>query len=216
MKYLLSLCFVLVLSPLANAQNCSIGLKGGAVWANQDYRLDGGSGLDSDYLLGTYLGLNSELFRGSHFSLLVDLGYIRKGRTNEITFNIPSDPEGGETRTAETYLDFITFTPSLKYRYPFGDIAVSAFLGPRLDHFLSYSSNESPILFESAFARQFVFGWDAGLGAEYSLSPFLVFAHFTYQADISKFVDEEATANSVSIKAKNRAFIAAVGFRVFL
>lgn len=193
----------------------SIGIKSGLVIANQDYRFKSGNqSLDTKYRTGVYVGLQTEMLKKKYFSLSIDLGYIQKGRQDEIEETSVDNPEGtGSYATYDHRYDILSFSPSAKFRLPLNKFAPYAFAGPRLDYLLGVK-NEPTSYTPNPSNGTTIFGVSYGLGLSYVLQQLGFQIEFQHQPDFTPILN--LGSSTQGLEGTNEAFILSFGVSYLL
>lgn len=193
----------------------SIGIKSGLVIANQDYRFKSGNqSLDTKDRTGVYVGLQVEMLKKKYFSLTIDLGYIQKGRQDEIEETSVDNPEGtGNYVTYDLRYDILSFSPSVKFRLPLGNFAPYAFAGPRVDYLLGVK-NEPTSYTPNPSNGTTTFGVSYGLGLSYVLQQLGFQIEFQHQPDFTPILD--LGSSTQGLEGTNEAFILSIGISYLL
>lgn len=182
----------------------SIGLKGGVVWANQNWDLSGYSEGDYNYRVDFHIAANAEFFQHKYVSLLAQGGYIRKGHQSEWN--------NWESNFVCSYL---YFAPMLKARINIDKFIPYLFIGPRVDFYLSHQDN-GVLYYDERLTdnmENFIFGLHYGLGFEYLIGSIGIVTTFTHQYDFSLAFDGGSSLGLQSIK--NNAFILDLGIKYY-
>lgn len=193
----------------------SIGIKSGLVIANQDYRFKSGNqSLDTKDRTGVYVGLQTEMLKKKYFSLSIDLGYIQKGRQDEIEETSVDNPEGTGTYTTYDHrYDILSFSPSVKFRLPLGNFAPYAFAGPRVDYLLGVK-NEPTSYTPNPSNGTTTFGVSYGLGLSYVLQQLGFQIEFQHQPDFTPILN--LGSSTQGLEGTNEAFILSIGISYLL
>ncbi len=207
-----------LISTLAQGQFFhNVGIKYGVSIASQDWRIKRwGSDIEKDYRTGLYAGISSEILRKNFFSIGLDLSYIQKGSQDEWELTDEFNPEGtGETETLVNRYDFLTFSPTVKFRLPRKNLAPYIFAGPRLDYLTGGESEDFFVRPEST-KNSFILGASYGLGMVYKFEKLIFSIEVQHQPDLTPFIHSSATSNTSSFTVINQAYAATLGIKYIL
>lgn len=193
----------------------SIGIKSGLAIANQDYRFKSGNqSLDTKDRTGVYVGLQTEMLKKKYFSLTIDLGYIQKGRQDEIEETSVDNPEGtGNYATYDHRYDILSCSPSVKFGLPLGNFAPYAYAGPRVDYLMGVKDDPA-LYYPSPRSKTTTFGASYGVGLSYDLQQIGFLIEFQHQPDFTPILD--LGSSTQGLEGTNEAFILSFGVSYLL
>ncbi len=141
---------------------------------------------------------------------------MQKGFQDDFTVTDEYNPEGtGKTKTWVSRFDFLTFSPTTKFRLQKKHFAPYLFAGPRLDYYLGYYTNNQ-FDSEPSDINTLTFGVSYGIGLEY-LCDQLVFSFETqHQPDLTRLIDTPTSANNSGLNVINQAFAVTLGVKYIL
>ncbi len=170
----------------------SIGLKGGAAWAKQEWKYKNVNEVDDpQYRARIHAGLELEMFRHPWLGMLAGAGIAQKGNQIEVEITHAGQPEGtGEFKTFRSTFNYAYLELLLKVHREFGPVTPFVFAGPRLDYMISYDSDLSLETIEDEMSDA-LFGLSYGVGVEYNFGRIGLAAVFTHQYDFSYVYDKE-------------------------
>lgn len=210
--------FLALISTLAQGQLFhNVGIKSGVSIANQE-RTNKSNNFryKPDYHTGLYVGLYTEVFRKKVFSLALDLGYMQKGYQDDFAITDEFNPEGtGETKTVVSRFDFLSLSPTAKFRLQKKHFATYLFAGPRFDYYLGYYTNDQYDS-EPSDINAMTFGVSYGIGLEYLCDRLVFSVESQHQPDLTKLIDSPASINNSGLNVINRAFAVTLGIKYIL
>jgi hypothetical protein len=204
MKHTL-LTFILLMGILyCNAQGIvSIGIKGGASFANMTYDYQKqGEKTKYQYKAGYICALSIEFFKGKYLSFSTDLGYVQKGM------------KYGDIFIAENYKrECVFFSPMLTAFHDFDKITAYVSLGPRVDFDFTYPL--TPGFTHDSKLRRATYGLSYGVGAEYRVQKFGFILEFMGQPDLTPLLKPMTSHSDTGLKVKSNAFILTPGVKFY-
>ncbi len=212
MKHLLStIIFIFAITPMNSQIINSIGIKGGASFANQLWFYKSTNYTAArQYKTGMYGAATIDFFKATYLNLTADVGFCQKGN-KETGVLLPDKTTTNYTTT----FNYITLSPMLKIKYPFKHIIPYGLLGLRCDYQLSYTSTHDYSSIESDF-HKVIFGMSSGAGVEYKLKNIGINVEFQYHYDFSKVMDTHTDGIVSGILVYNNAYIISAGVKYYL
>lgn len=200
-----ALLFLFLAANLASAQ-VAVGIRAGVVLANQSIEITG-LDVNPEIIAGPWAAVVLEIPLADKFSIMPELGFIRKGS------RIPDDAFGPGSGSTVSF-NQIEAVVSGKYTLPLRN-STSLYLaaGPYWSYALSgRMKNEfetRDIDFDTDPFKRFELGLGAGLGMEFKAGPFRLFPELRYQHGLSNIRDNEDSV--IEVTTKNRCWGMALG-----
>ena len=162
------------------------GLKIAVTSADQKYELSLVPGLETKRRVGLNLGAFAEWFDVPFFSLLTQLEYAQRGTGQVFVVTGPSGPNPIGTKTLFSRLDYVSVPVLAKLRLQTGLFSPYILVGPRIDFFLGYKSDEDAFNAVYDKFKKTTLGGSAGIGVQIaSLLPVSLIAEARYNFDFA-------------------------------
>lgn len=147
----------------------SYGIKGGAVFAKQNYDYSEPITMDTKYRLGADAAVFGEFFKHPNFSGIVEFHYIQKGYKLSVPITTIEQPDGtGQYITLNPRIDYISLPLFVKIRKDYASVSPYIFAGPRFDLKIAYSTEYGYSNYNDLNSVDF--GLTGGAGLDFHIS----------------------------------------------
>ena len=210
MKSILIIILLSVLSFNAKSQILTdYGIKFGTAISNQMWDYDAGFSLNNDNKIGISTRIFADFFSLPFIQLEGELGYTRKGFTDNIPITSADSPDGtGEYIDINNSLDYLSISVLGKIRFKAGELSPYIIAGPQFNFLINKNvGNGWDIAFDQF--RKTNLGITVGAGTELSgLLPFTILLEYRYERD---FMDNHG---SPYIKVLNYSHVILAGIKL--
>ena len=210
MKSILIIILLSVLSFNAKSQILTdYGIKFGTAISNQTWDYDAGFSLNNDNKIGISTRLFADFFSWRYIQLEGELGYTRKGFTDNIPITSADSPDGtGEYININNSLDYLSISVLGKIRFSAGGLSPYIIAGPQFNFLINKNiGNGWDIAFDQF--RKTNLGIIVGAGTELNdLLPFTILLEYRYERD---FMDNHG---SPYIKVLNYSHVILAGIKL--
>jgi len=177
------------------------GLKVAVTSADQKYDVKYVSEVKTKRRTGFNVAAFLEWFDVPYFSFLTQVEYAQRGMGQDFVLTGPSGPEPIGVKTSYSRLDYLSIPIMGKIRLQTETITPFVSVGPRVDFFLGYHSDEN--LFNPVFEKfkTTVLGGSFGIGVQTeTLLPVIILAELRYNIDLADSYSTDA------LQVRNNAF----------
>lgn len=150
-----------------------------------------------------------------YFSLSSNIGLLRKGGRQEVTFiDITGKPVGTSIQNAK--LDYLSINTTIDLKYPLKyKLLPFISIGPRLDYLINYSK-EFNILNDINAINRYNYGLLTGLGAKYDLNKLQIGLRADYYLNFGSIADWPAGRDNLGVRVTDNTLTinATIGYRL--